>query len=112
MKGSRLGLAIGAFLLGTLTGAVHAEEGAASAPAARNDYSQDATWLCRPGRQDACAVDLSTTIVAANGKFTHEAFKANPKAQIDCFYVYPTVSFDTTPNSDMNAGPEELSVIK
>jgi hypothetical protein len=112
MKRSRLGLAIGAFLFGTLMGAVHAEEGAASAPAARNDYSQDATWLCRPGRHDACAVDLSTTIVAANGKLSHEAFKANPKAQIDCFYVYPTVSFDTTPNSDMNPGPEEMSVIR
>lgn len=78
----------------------------------KNDYSKGESWLCRPGRQDACTVDLTTTVVAANGKLTQEKFTANPNAPIDCFYVYPTVSNDPTPNSDMNAGPEELSVIK
>lgn len=83
------------------------------APAAAiNDYSKAETWLCRPGRQDACAADLTTTVVAANGKLTEEKWSANPKAPIDCFYVYPTVSNDPTPNSDMNAGPEERSVIQ
>lgn len=82
-----------------------------SAPA-KNDYGKGETWLCRPGRQDACAVDLTTTVVSANGKLTEEKWKANPNAPIDCFYVYPTVSLDATPNSDMNAGPEELNVIK
>jgi hypothetical protein len=85
------------------------------APAAqttKNDYSDGKTWLCRPGRQDACAVDLTTTVVAADGKLTVEKFSSNPKAAVDCFYVYPTVSNDQTPNSDMNAGPEELSVIR
>jgi len=86
---------------------------AATAPVpAKNDYSKSESWLCRPGRQDACAVDLSTTIVAANGKLTRETWAANSKAPIDCFYVYPTVSTDATPNSDMVAGPEELNVIR
>ncbi|HXI93815.1 MAG TPA: DUF3089 domain-containing protein [Blastocatellia bacterium] len=85
---------------------------APAAPPSRNDYSDGKTWLCRPGRQDACAVDLSTTVVAADGKLTVEKWSSNPKAAIDCFYVYPTVSNDQTPNSDMNAGPEELSVIR
>jgi hypothetical protein len=79
---------------------------------AKNDYSKSDSWLCRPGRQDACAVDLTTTIIAANGKLKRETWAANPKAPIDCFYVYPTVSTDKTPNSDMIAGPEELSVIR
>jgi len=57
-------------------------------------------------------VDLSTTVVAADGKLTIEKWSSNPKAAIDCFYVYPTVSNDQTPNSDMNAGPEELAVIR
>ena len=83
----------------------------ASAPA-KNDYSKSESWLCRPDRQDACAVDLTTTIVAANGKLTRETWAANPKAPIDCFYVYPTVSNDATPNSDMVAGPEELNVVR
>jgi hypothetical protein len=89
-----------------------AQASSSSAPAAKNDYSKADAWLCRPGRQDACAVDLTTTVVAANGKLTEEKWAANPRAPIDCFYVYPTVSNDPTPNSDMNAGPEELAVIK
>jgi hypothetical protein len=82
-----------------------------TAPAARNDYSKDDTWLCRPGRKDSCDVDLSTTVVAANGKLKQERFKAARNAPIDCFYVYPTVSLDATANSDMTAGPEEHRVI-
>jgi hypothetical protein len=79
--------------------------------AAPNDNGKPESWLCRPGRQDACTVDLTTTIVAADGKLSREEYKANPSAAIDCFYVYPTVSLDTTGNSDMNAGPEEKNVI-
>ncbi len=77
-----------------------------------NDYSKVETWLCRPGVRGACDVDLSTTIVAADGTLTKESFAADPNAPIDCFYVYPTVSNDPTPNSDMSAGPEELSVVR
>jgi hypothetical protein len=86
-------------------------QGETPAPA-KNDYSKDDTWLCRPGRQDACTVDLTTTVVAADAKLKTEKWAANPKAPIDCFYVYPTVSNDQTPNSDMIAGPEEKSVIR
>ncbi|HEY5761217.1 MAG TPA: DUF3089 domain-containing protein, partial [Steroidobacter sp.] len=81
-------------------------------PAAANDYSKAETWLCRPGRQDACAVDLTTTVIAADGKLTKEPFKPDANAPVDCFYVYPTVSLDATPNSDMTAGPEENSVVR
>ncbi|MET0534595.1 MAG: DUF3089 domain-containing protein [Steroidobacter sp.] len=84
----------------------------ATSSAGSIDYSQGETWLCKPGRKDSCAVDLTSTIVAADGKLTREDFKPNPQAPIDCFYVYPTVSRDTTPNSDMNAGPEEHGVIR
>lgn len=79
---------------------------------AKNDYGTTETWLCRPGRRDACDVDLTTTVISANGKLTREPWAANPKAPIDCFYVYPTVSNDPTPNSDMVAGEEELSVVR
>lgn len=75
------------------------------------DYGQDETWLCRPGRQDACAVDLTATIVGADGSYRREPFGADPKAAVDCFYVYPTASADPTPNSDMIAGPEEKATV-
>jgi DUF3089 family protein len=73
----------------------------------KNDYADTKNWLCRPGQHDACAVDLTATVVAADGKLTREEWKANPNAPIDCFYVYPTVSIDQGNNSDMNAGVEE-----
>jgi len=77
-----------------------------------NDYADPKTWLCRPGGKDACAIDHTTTIVSADGKLTRETWTVDPKAPIDCFYVYPTVSTDPTPNSDMNPDPAETNVIK
>src|SRR5688572_2639347 len=78
-----------------------------TAPAAEvtpNDYGNEASWLCRPGRKgDACDIDLTTTVIGADGTMTREAFTPNPKAPIDCFYVYPTVSTDPGVNSDMIA---------
>jgi hypothetical protein len=81
-------------------------------PVTPNDYSLDVSWLCKAGRKDACAVDLTTTIVKADGSFTREEWKASPDAPIDCFYVYPTVSTDPTPFSDMTADPAELNVVR
>src|SRR5258708_32244765 len=78
-----------------------------SATPAKNDYGNGDTWLCRPGRQDACAIDLTTTVIAADGKLTRETFAANPSAPIDCFYVYPTVSNDPGGNSDMGPGAQQ-----
>ena len=76
-----------------------------SVEAVVNDYSDPDTWLCRPGRDDECAVDLATTVVEANGTLTREEFSPATDPPIDCFYVYPTVSNDPTGNSDMERGP-------
>lgn len=90
--------------------------GAASACAqapAKNDYSKPEAWLCWPGKAgDACAVDMTATVVKADGSESVETFKAAPKAPIDCFYVYPTVSNDPGVVSDMTANAEELNVVK
>src|SRR5262249_32807357 len=91
---------------------VGADIGAAQSPASKNEYSDGKTWLCKTGRQDACALDLTTTILAADGKLNREEWKANRGAPIDCFYVYPTVSMDPGGNSDMTAGPEENGVVR
>ena len=78
--------------------------------AAAPDYAQDAAWLCRPGRADPCAANQDVTVVRADGKTKVERFRAEKAAAFDCFYVYPTVSMDPTPNSDMTAGAEENAV--
>jgi len=112
--------ALGIVLSVGLSGLAYSQEAQPSSPAqpsatpapAPNDYRDGKNWLCRPGREDACATDLTTTVVAADGKLTRETWKADPKAPIDCFYVYPTVSTDTTPNSDMTADPAEINVVR
>jgi hypothetical protein len=85
---------------------------AASQAASRNDYSNGDNWLCRPGRQDACAIDLTTTVISADGKLKTEKWVANPNAPIDCFYVYPTVSNEPSGNSSMVPHAEEKAVVK
>jgi hypothetical protein len=84
----------------------------AAAEAPKPDYADPKAWLCRPGAHDACDIDETTTVVAANGTLTKETWKADPNAPIDCFYVYPTVSTDPGQNSDMTADPAEINVVK
>lgn len=99
-------LALGA-VLGLGAGGAHAQA------LAKNDYAKPEAWLCWPGKAgDACAIDLTATVVKADGSTSVETFKADPKAPIDCFYVYPTVSNDPGVVSDMTANAEELNVVK
>jgi hypothetical protein len=78
---------------------------------APNDYGRDANWLCRPGRHDACEVDLTTTVIAADGSMRKEAFEKAKAPAIDCFYVYPTVSTDLGDYSDMTPDAPELNAV-
>jgi pimeloyl-ACP methyl ester carboxylesterase len=90
-----------------------ASAAAAQSPPPKNDYAKPEAWLCRPDKaKDACSVDLTTTVVRADGSESVEPFKADPNAPIDCFYVYPTVSLDPGAVSDMTAGPEELNEVR
>jgi len=77
-----------------------------------NDYGEYTSWLCRPGRADACDVDLTTTAISPSGTLSRETWAANRNAPIDCFYVYPTVSTDPTPFSDMKPDAAEFNVIR
>jgi hypothetical protein len=69
-------------------------------------------WLCKPGlNPDPCTPGLSTTVYSPTGTALRVV---NPKPvrhpEADCFYVYPTVSDQTTPNANFNIDPEELSI--
>lgn len=74
------------------------------------DYGEDSNWLCLPDRIDACASDQSVAVVGPDGFEAVEPLVQDADRPFDCFYVYPTVSLDPTPNSDMVAGQEELRV--
>jgi len=75
------------------------------------DIGEPATsvvWLCRPGLDDnPCRADTTTTVLHADGSATEES-DAHPTGRppIDCFYVYPTVSAQTTTNADLGLDPE------
>jgi hypothetical protein len=85
----------------------------AQTPPPKNDYADAKNWLCLPDRaKDACTTDENATVVAADGTLTPEPFTADPKAKIDCFYVYPTVSLDPGVLATMKAEPAETTVVK
>lgn len=69
-------------------------------------------WLCRPGvSPDPCAPSLTTTRVSPNGQLRGiDHIKATPNPTVDCFYVYPTVSDQKTPNANLQIDPEERSI--
>ena len=76
------------------------------------DYANPQVWLCRPDHPGACAVDLTTTVIAPDGSATVERAQPDPKAPVDCFYVYPTVSTDTTDLSDLVPDAAERTVVR
>jgi len=82
---------------------------AAPAPAqtAAPDYSDRKSWLCLPSRDDSCSRPLPTAALNPNGYGSVGQSVPNKAAAIDCFYVYPTVSRDASPNSDLKPGGEE-----
>src|SRR5579859_7796066 len=68
-------------------------------------------WLCRPGLAgDPCAGGLSTTVVAGDGHRAVKLAVASGSSRFDCFYVYPTVSSESTVNADLAVQPAEVSV--
>ncbi len=77
------------------------------------DYASDSAWLCRPVRTDACAVPIALTTVEADGTTRPDARPISTKPpEIDCFYVYPTVSTDQTGNSDLVIDAAERNVAR
>lgn len=115
-SGAALGVAI-ALLAATActTTAHHASSPAtpSARPPAPSPSPATATatvWLCRPGASpDPCASDRTATVVDANGNRRIETARDDGQP-VDCFYVYPTVSTESTPNSDLTVQPAETNV--
>ena len=82
---------------------------AALAPAAA---AADVVWLCKPGMADnPCEIPQDTTIQDQEADDRVVTPEAGPRA-IDCFYVYPTVSNQLSPNADKSRDPELESIAK
>ncbi len=68
-------------------------------------------WLCHPGMaHDPCTSDLATTVLPAHGSPTVVRTGLAGHPPVDCFYVYPTVSTQTTGNANLSVDPEETAI--
>jgi len=76
-------------------------------------YGDDANWMCKPTlADDVCSRDLDATSVAADGTTEVVAHEVADEPAIDCFYLYPTVSEDPNPNSDLvPAEAQEINTV-
>jgi hypothetical protein len=69
-------------------------------------------WLCKPGQQaNPCTPGLSTTSYSPSLKRTGVLHPKGVKhPSVDCFYVYPTVSGQTTTLANFKVDPVERSI--
>jgi hypothetical protein len=68
-------------------------------------------WLCRPGLEsNPCQGDQTTRYFEPDGSSHVETPEVPPDPAIDCFYVYPTVSNQPTPNATQSPDPEVRSI--
>ncbi len=69
-------------------------------------------WLCRPGvRPNPCAPSLRTTVLSPSGRTVRvEPTRRARRPRFDCFYVYPTVSDQPTPQATKRIDPELRSI--
>ena len=71
----------------------------------------ETVWLCKPDLADnPCGGRLDITSMDAAGKSSVEKRAPAADPPIDCFYVYPTVSRQTTTNANLHIDPEERAV--
>jgi hypothetical protein len=71
-------------------------------------------WLCRPGlAANPCTPDLTITRVSfTRGILGVTRATVARRPPVDCFYVYPTVSDQKTPNADLTIDPQEQSIAR
>jgi hypothetical protein len=108
-----VGLTLGLITVIALScGGSSSKEATDNTPAASaTEAPSNTVWLCKPGLADnPCEVDMTTSVVAADGSTTTESPSPAKDPPIDCFYVYPTVSGQTTTNADLTIDPEEKAV--
>ncbi len=84
----------------------------AGAGATAQDSRGKTKWLCAPAAaDDPCRVGLRSTLIGADGT-TGETKSPDRSSRrgLDCFYVYPTVSDQTTQNANRDVDPELESI--
>jgi Protein of unknown function (DUF3089) len=96
----------------TRTWGVAATVLAATLGVATGTASGATKWLCGPGvEHDPCRPKLSTTRYHDWHTFSDRLVAGRARDRgVDCFYVYPTVSNQQTPNANKRIDPEIRSI--
>lgn len=93
----------------TLAGPARAN--AASAGISMSPVDDSVVWLCRPGAATTpCRSSMATTIQSHDEPDRTVSPNLPAKPPVDCFYVYPTVSDEPTPNSSKFVTPQVKSI--
>ena len=79
--------------------------------AAAHQAAAKTVWLCKPGDQpDPCKGSLQTTVTQPDGSSRIETARNARDPKIDCFYVYPTVSEQSTVNANKDVDPQQTAI--
>ena len=78
---------------------------------APSDASAATKWLCKPGaKPNPCKGSLETTVFKSDGSSSVKTDENAKKPKYDCFYVYPTVSEQPTPNANKDIDPQQTAI--
>lgn len=70
-------------------------------------------WLCRPSSTpDPCDSSRKALVMPASGRTSLQYAPRPRPPRIDCFYVYPTVSPEPSPNADLTIQPAEVDTAR
>ncbi len=73
--------------------------------------STGTTWLCRPGQtNDPCTAPLTTTVIDSKGTRHIVDYKPATDPPVDCFYLYPNVSEQRSPNANLHVDSQETAI--
>jgi hypothetical protein len=80
-------------------------------PSSSSVVHSGTVWLCRPGTTgDPCSRDEAANVVASTGATTTQGAPPGGQPAFDCFYVYGTVSAESTLNADLQIQAAEVGV--
>lgn len=73
--------------------------------------AEDTVWLCKPGEADnPCLGKMDGVATLPDSSDVELGYVAASDPPVDCFYVYPTQSSQTTANADLSKDPEIRNV--
>jgi Protein of unknown function (DUF3089) len=97
-------------VVGTASSVAAVSGGLSGAATRATSVPSRTVWLCKPGQaNDPCTASLASTSVTASGSETTSTPPLATDSKFDCFYVYPTVSSQSTPNADLKVQEPETA---